>query len=217
MKKLVSLIPLAIVYILAGCTPLPDAYTEKTYISEDQQITGLCIDVRDTAIEVIPSSDGKLHIDYFDREKETYAIEIRENHILTMTTVNQKEWTDYFGRLPSVDLRKITVQVPNTLLDDLSISTSNEEISVSFLKFNDRVFLDANGADISFEQLEAGEEIILNVKNGKITGTISGSYDEYAISCSIKKGECNLPSNKENGRKKLVVTANHADVNITIE
>ena len=62
--------------------------------------------------------------------------------------------------------------------------------------------------------LSAGNEIALDVKNGNITGAVSGSYDDYAISCTVKKGECNLPASKENGEKKLTVAANNGDVTI---
>ena len=74
----------------------------------------------------------------------------------------------------------------------------------------------SKGGNISFDVLNVGNEIILNVKNGNIEGIIAGSYDDYAISCNIKKGDSNLPSEKKNGAKKLSVTANNGNVHIEI-
>ena len=60
--------------------------------------------------------------------------------------------------------------------------------------------------------VERGE----NVKNGDITGSILGSYDDYSINCQIKKGETNLPSKKDGGYKQLDVIVNNGDAKIEI-
>ena len=54
----------------------------------------------------------------------------------------------------------------------------------------------------------------LTVKNGDISGTIAGSYDDFAIQSEIKKGESNLPGNKNGGEKTLTVSGNNGDVHI---
>ena len=41
-----------------------------------------------------------------------------------------------------------------------------------------------------------------------------GSYDDFAIQSEIKKGDSNLPNNKESGKKKLNVSGNNGDINI---
>ena len=51
-------------------------------------------------------------------------------------------------------------------------------------------------------------------KNGNISGTIAGGYDDFAIISEIKKGESNLPGNKDNGEKTLNVSCNNGDVDI---
>ena len=51
-------------------------------------------------------------------------------------------------------------------------------------------------------------------KNGKITGTVAGSYDDYTIACNIKKGESNLPTEKNGGSKTLTATNNNGDIAI---
>ena len=58
--------------------------------------------------------------------------------------------------------------------------------------------------------------LIRNVKNGNIIGSIIGSYDDYSISCQIKKGKTNLPSKKDGGFKQLNVVVNNGDAKIEI-
>lgn len=218
MKKLLSLVfcILLAASILTGCSVNSKTYTERTYTAENAQITDVHIDVRDRFVEVTPSIDESIHIDYYDNSKETYDISVSDENVLTMTSANNKEWTDFIGGKVSADVRKISVQLPDALLDNLSIATTNEDISITTLKLNESVSLKANGGTISFDALVADKEISLNVKNGNISGVISGSYDDYAIDCNIKKGESNLPATKENGSKQLIVNANNGDVAIDI-
>ena len=81
--------------------------------------------------------------------------------------------------------------------------------------FNDSEGNRAAG-NIIFDKLNACSDIVLNVKNGDITGSILGSYDDYSINCQIKKGETNLPSKKDGGYKQLDVIVNNGDAKIEI-
>ena len=58
------------------------------------------------------------------------------------------------------------------------------------------------------------KNISLTVKNGDISGTVKGSYDDFAIQSEIKKGESNLPDNKDSGEKMLNVSSNNGNVKI---
>lgn len=75
------------------------------------------------------------------------------------------------------------------------------------------VNITVNGGDISFDALYVGNALYLTVKNGDIEGTLVGSYDDFAISSKVKKGESNLP-NKTGGEKTLNVSANNGDIDI---
>ena len=78
----------------------------------------------------------------------------------------------------------------------------------------DNLSLASNGGNLIFDNLEVGNTICLDSKNGDIRGTIIGSYDEYSISCNIKKGESNLPPCKEDGAKNLTVSNNNGNIEI---
>lgn len=199
---------------LTGCTNSNDDFIQKSYTSEDEEITEICIDVRDRQIEVTLSDDNQIHIEYFENSKEFYDISVSDGHMLTMTAESDKHWTDYVGRKSSAGSRKISLQLPGTLLTMLKLSTTNEDISLHSLTVAGALSLSSHGGNIVFDKLNVGNSIHIDSKNGDISGTIIGSYDDYAIFCNLKKGESNLPSSKENGAKTLTVSNNNGDIDI---
>ena len=131
-----------------------------------------------------------------------------------MTDAGSKSWTDYIGGKPSAENRKISLQIPDTPLDTLAISTTNENISLPPLAVTGSISLSSNGGNITFDSLDVGETLNLIVKNGDISGTITGSYDDFDIQTEIKKGGSSLPDRKEGGEKTLQVSCNNGDVNV---
>ena len=161
------------------------------------------------------SEDDQIHISYFENSQETYDITVSDEQVLTMTSASNKDWTDYIGGKPSAENRKILLQIPDALLDTLTLSTTNEDISLPALAITKSINISSNGGNITFGNLEVGSAIYLTVKNGDISGTVVGSYDDFAIQTEIKKGDSNLPDNKDGGEKTLNVSSNNGDVNIT--
>ena len=125
-----------------------------------------------------------------------------------------KEWTDFIGVKPSAEYRKIEISIPNGTVVDLSAKTTNDDIKVTSLSFSDSVSLDSNGGNIVCERINAGKSIALTAKNGNITGTVSGSMDDFSVSCKIKKGDCNLPELKAGGPKSFSADCNNGDIYI---
>lgn len=197
-----------------GCANSGETFTQKSYTAEAEEITEVFIDVRDRQIEVTLSPDDQVHIDYFDSSKEYYDISVSDGHALTMAAKSDKEWTDYIGGKPAADFRKISLRVPDKLLKTLKLSTTNENITLPELTVAGDVSLSSQGGNIVLDKLNAENTISLTAKNGDITGSIVGSYDEYAIFCDIKKGESNLPTAKENGTKMLTVSNNNGNIDI---
>lgn len=89
---------------------MKNRYTSREEISE------ICIDVRDRQVEVTRSADEQIHIYYYESNKEYYDISVSEDNVLNMAAVNDKEWTDFIGKKASLDVRKILLQVPDALL-----------------------------------------------------------------------------------------------------
>lgn len=215
MKKIISLGLCFVLgsFVLAGCSSESEPFEQKSYTS-DTQISGIHLDVQDREIEVLLSEDEQVHIQYSENSKEYYDISVSDG-VLTMTSASSKEWTDYIGVKPAAEDRKISLQIPDTLLENLTISTTNEDITLSPLAVTGSISLSSNGGNITFENVDVGNALSLTVKDGDISGTVIGSYDDFAIQTEIKKGESNLP-NKEGGEKTLNVSSNNGNVNVAL-
>lgn len=215
MKRVISLVLCLMLgcFILAGCTTSSESFEEKSY-TPDVQIGQVSLDVEDREIEVSLSKDEQIHIRYFESSKEYYHIFVSDEEVLTMESATNKEWTDYIGVKPSAESRKILLQVPGELLENLMLSTTNENISLPALSVTESISISSNGGSISFDNLNVGNSLILTVKNGDISGTLVGSYEDFSIRSEVKKGKSNLPDNKDSGGKMLNVSSNNGDVNI---
>lgn len=216
MKKFVALLFILIglmVITLTGCSNT-EVFTEKTYSTGDSEIEKVVIQVTDRDLEIGQSEDNQIYIEYFDGEKQKLDIEVLESKQLVVKLVFNKEWTDFIGGKPSKEYRSIKIKIPNNLIVALSASTTNENIKISSLSIIDNISLDSNGGNIVCEKVNVGKSINLNVKDGDITGSIIGGWDDFAISCKIKKGDCNLPLNKEGGNKSFNANCNNGDINI---
>ena len=215
MKKIISLALCLVLgsFVLAGCSNDSEPFEEKSYTPETK-VNEINLDVEDRAIEVSLSQDGEVHIQYSENSKEYYEISVSDDQVLTMTSASNKEWTDYIGGKPAAEDRKISLQVPDALLESLTLSTTNEDVTLPALAVTGSISISSNGGKITFENLEIGSALTLNVKNGDISGAIAGSYDDFAIQSEIKKGESNLPDHKDIGEKTLTVSSNNGDVNI---
>lgn len=203
----------ALMGAMSGCTN-DEVFTAQTYV-EEGEVRSVSVDVSDRAVELAPSEDGKLRIDYYESEKTSYNISLSEEGVLSVTLDLDQSWTDFVGVQPSAEYCTIRVCLPQELTD-VSVSTTNEAISATGTIAAQNVSLTVNGGDLSFEKISAGSSVTLNAKNGNITGTIVGSWDDYAITCNVKKGETSLPESKTGGSKTLAVDCNNGDVEVEI-
>ena len=200
--------------ILTGCSSTDEDFSAESYVINHTQVQEIELEVQDRKIEVIPSEDDQIRIDYYESPKEAYNISTADSGTLTMTSVSNKNWTVYIGGSAPIDKRTITLYIPDSLVSSLTLGTTNENISVAPLTVTKDVTLTTNGGDILLDELSVGHTTAIQTKNGNINGTIIGSYDDYTISCEIKKGESNLPSQKDGGKKVLSVSNNNGDIHI---
>lgn len=218
MRKITGIISALIsaALLLSGCSQSDVDYTERSFAEDFTKVSEIVIDVRDRSVEISQSDDESIRINCYESEKEFYDIALSENGVLKMTAADSKEWSDYIGGNAPDENRVIKISLPASYAGNLSVSTTNENVSLSALTIKNSVDINVNGGNISFDQLNAEKSITLNVKNGDIRGKISGGYDDWSISCEIKKGDCNLPLDKDGGEKKLSVTANNGDIEIDL-
>lgn len=215
MKKIIALAICLVLssVILAGCSDNSEAFEEKSY-TPDIPVNEINLDVQDREIEVSISEDEQVHIQYYENSKEYYDISVSDENVLTMTSAGDKKWTDYIGFKPAAENRKISLQIPDTLLENLTLSTTNEDITLSALAVTGSVRISSTEGNITFGTLDVGNALTLSAKNGDISGVVVGGYDDFSIQSEIKKGESNLPDNKDGGEKTLNVSSNNGDVNI---
>ena len=73
MKKIMAVLSLCSVFAMAlafaGCSG-EQTFEAKNWESGDTVVKSVSIDVEDRAVEVIPSEDGQVHIEYSESEKE---------------------------------------------------------------------------------------------------------------------------------------------------
>ena len=134
-----------------------------------------------------------LHIHYFESKQEKYAISTKDK-AFTLTTDNQKKWSDYIGLKPSSKYRKIIIQVPQMNIQEMSLSS--------------------NGGNLLFEKLNVRKKLNLENRNGTVKGSIIGNESDFSIHSKVKKSKSNIKSNNGNKEKQLHLIGNNSKVNV---
>lgn len=215
MKKILSLVLCFVLscFLLSGCSNKSEPFEEKSY-TPDTQVNEINLDVQDREIEVSLSNDEQVHIKYYESSKEYYDISVSDKNVLNMASASNKKWTDYIGWKTSDENRKILLEVPDALLDALTLSTTNGDIILPTLSVNKSISISSNNGNINFEHLDVGQALYLTAKNGDIDGMVIGSYDDFSIQTEIKNGDSSLPDKKDGGEKILSVSSNNGKVNV---
>lgn len=213
-KKHAMSVLITLLVILAGCSSEPITYEEKNYVTSAAEVDTLTIDVKDRKIEIFQSKDEKIHITYHESEQEFYEIDLSDGKELSMVSASQKDWNDYIGGKAAQENRTIQVWIPDASIENLILKTSNEAIELPPLSLSGAVTIEINNGNIQLDKLNVGTTVTLETKNGDISGSIVGSYDDFAIVSKAKKGESNLPANKSKGDKTLNVSTNNGNINL---
>ena len=202
--------------LLIGCSAGDAGFREKVYTADASQVQAIRIDVRDRKVEIEPSDSEDIAIIYCESSKEGYDLSVSDS-TLVMAYRSDREWTDFIGSKTSEENRIIRLRIPQSALSSLSIATTNEDVTLPALTLTGSLSIDVNNGNISFEKLDVGSAIELKAKDGDVSGTIVGGYDDFTITTSVKKGESNLPEQMGSGEKTLNVSANNGDIQIQME
>lgn len=205
--------------LFAGCSGEGEesSFAQKNYTADAAQVQAVEINVIDRKIELEPSSDGQITVDYYESDKEAYDIAVNEEGTLAISCKNSKEWSDYIGGKAAEEYRVIRLHVPEGALASLGITTTNEDVSLPAITLQDSLYVDVNNGNIDLERLDVGSAVSLTAKNGSVTGTIVGGYDDFTVTSDIKKGESNLPKQAGNGQKTLDVSVNNGDIDLQFQ
>lgn len=204
------------ILLLCGCESDGESFARQAY-TPDGAVREIQIDARDRKIEVKPSEDDQVHLVYYESDKEFYEISNAGNK-LVMTAQNDKTWQDYFGsKAAGAGSRTIELRVPAAGMASVDLKTTNEDIVLTSLAVTGEVTAFANHGSVSFSALEAGQGVSLEAKNGGVSGTLTGRYEDYAIESHVKKGKSNLPEQKADGEKTLSVRTNNGDIEVAFQ
>lgn len=203
-----------ILVFVSGCSGQTSGVVkEQQYSAASSDVAEINISVKDRAIEILPSSDGEIHITYFESDKEFYEITVNENKVLTMQSASDKELSDYFG-LSGDSMRSIKLEVPNPLPCKLVISSTKNDVVLPEIVVEGGIDIQINDGAIALDSISVQGDISLNAKNGNISGNLIGNYEDYSIQANAHKGDSNLPENKAEGTKALIVNTNNGDIEI---
>ncbi len=84
-------------------------------------------------MEIVVSNDNQIHIDYFDGEKEYLDISVSENGELTIKIHCDKNWSDFISMKSEAKYRKINIKIPNNMINEVSVKTTNANIKATSL------------------------------------------------------------------------------------
>lgn len=191
-------------------------YERKEYTLEPGTVQHIRMELRDREIQVTDSPNEQMHVIFYENTKEYYDLTYPAKDTLEIQWVSNKSWLDYIGGKAPEHARTVILQVPQTSLETLQLSTTNGDIVMGNTAITRSITLESNGGNILLENLYPAQEISLTTKNGNVTGTINAGYDDYRINAETKKGECNLPQEKSRGEKQLTVCCNHGDVELQL-
>lgn len=205
----------ALVLMVGGTSAWAERAEVKRY-DAGEQVKNLRVEAADRKIVVEPSEDGQIHVEYRESEQEFYEFTVENEETLVVQSKTNKSWNDYFGFKSDETQRTLTLELPDGVLENLEISTTNENITIPEMSVGQSVTIYVNNGDIQVESLEA-DAIKLETKNGNVTGTLAGGYDDYDITAQARKGDSNLPERKEGGEKTLNVYVNNGDIQLEME
>lgn len=176
------------------------------------EIVSVNVDVHDRNVIFKVTDDGKITLNGYDCDQEYYETTL-DGGTMNIVLTDNKDLSDYIGYNDGECKDTLTIGIPQSALDRLTISTNNGNVDLANLLVGGNIEVSVNNGDIRLNGAAAGVSAQYVVKNGNIGGTVGGNYSDYEISVTIKKGGSNL-ENKTDGSKKLALNVNNGDVNL---
>ncbi|MGN1466878.1 MAG: DUF4097 family beta strand repeat-containing protein [Ruminococcus sp.] len=180
-------------------------FAEKTYTSSEK-ISTIQLEDDNTRVELTESSDDKVHITYFENEKESY--EIKEDKTLLIKRTDSYKWYDYIFNIRLRE-RYIEIKIPQSFGGNVILNTGNGKIGVQNIKVKSLSAHTSNGS-IDFGFVQAGEDIKVITSNGSVNiqdTQAKGTVDIKTSNASVTLGSSsfeNLSAKSSNGKIQLL-------------
>lgn len=167
MKKLIVGVILLAALLLAGLRlrSLFD-FDEKNYTSEET-IKHLQIDDKDTSIEVIGTDDSSINIRYTESSSYKYTFSEQNGSLVVKKKGKAKSFWPFNQGFSFFRDDTVRVEVPQTTLDKLVLTTSNSDISVENLT-TDIGELKTTNDEITLEDISFDQKLTARTTNGEI-------------------------------------------------
>ena len=181
----------------------------------------ISIAVNTSHIEIIQTTDKKTTIECHESRKFSHSIRVEDETLYISR--RQKKWFSYL--LPSFTVSRITIYVPKTKLDDISIKCNTSKIYIESVSCK-TLTTNGNTGKVVLESVIAKDNLNIKTNTGKInlwdcdsneihiksnTGNITGSLlTNKAFVIRSKKGKVDIPETF--GKNKCEIISNTGNI-----
>jgi len=189
-------------------------YEQKNFVSSEP-IHDIEVNDKNIGVTLSASIDDKVHISYFENEKDYYAITQSKGGKLHIQKKDVRKWYDHFFVM-NFQTIKLSVAIPKNYSGEMSIHTSNGHIDVSNLQAN-TMKLETSNSKITTDHVVVSEKLEAVTSNASISLTKTKTKGD--VLCETNNGKISLDqvqceslqAKSANGRidLKSVVTSNN--------
>lgn len=181
-----------------------DVRTEKS-IDEAETVTTLKLSISSDDLELYPSDDGKLHIEYWDSEKRPYVYSINGGTAELKQQNNIKSWLDWGIH----ETKTVKVFAPESITGTLSIQLSSGSVqSKGYIPDVELLKINVSSGDASIGQCTAANADI-NMASGSITVT---GITADNLDVKMASGNFTLSDSQISGMLDIDMSSGDADI-----
>ena len=181
-------------------------YVSKSFVST-KTIRAISIVDNNTDIQVLSSSDDKIHITYYENDKNYYELSESDDGDLVIIKKSNREWYEYFFNI-QFGKPTLLVEVPENYNNDMTIQSHDGQIIMEDIRVDD-LLLASSDDKIQIENVSASG--CLEAKTSDNTVCITNTIVTGDIVCQTSSGKIDL--NTVEGKS---IKAENADGNITL-
>lgn len=213
-KKIATVIvTLGLAVIISACTTdsdsqkNPTSFEEKSYAIDADKISQISLSDKGRTVEVIESTDNKIHIKYFENDKEFYEINVTDENELVMKLVTDKNWKDYVGLETEKAHRIVQIAVPSGISSGVNILTSKGDIVLSDINISGSVEATTSDGLIEMTNVKVNNNLKLETKNDDIV--LSNVSAIGTIDAAISNGDIKVKEVAVDEALKLTTKNGH--------
>ena len=137
---------------------------EKNYECDVDDLTTFVINDQNNGFEIKKPDDEKIHIKYYESEKEYYSID-NSNGTLRIEYQSDLKWYEYFWFNLDFSNRKIVILLPSSYQGSITATTSNGGIDASDIALADYLKLSTSNGTITVKNVDTSEDVDINTSN----------------------------------------------------